>query len=366
MGEFCWLRRTICQNILDDRCTAVYSRPMAFLSLVRCLVIFAMLASAWDQARAAAPVLKVSSNKHFLVYEDGRPFFYLGDTAWELFHRLNREDTTAYLDNRASKGFTVIQAVAIAEFDGDTVPNAYGHLPLTDRDPAQPAVKDGADNDYWDHVDFIVNQAASRGLFIGFLPTWGRYWHDNLKDGKPLFTEANAEFYGEWLGRRYKDKPIIWILGGDRNLENDNQKAIIRAMARGLRKGDEGHHLITLHPNGGATRPTRITSANRSNRLSMANLFMKAIRFRLTRRTWDIRWRRMFDGRCIGTCSAARAAILMAIIPCGKCGRPSANRSITRSCRGLKRSILPAPAKCTLLATSSSPALFSIEFQTMI
>jgi len=38
----------------------------------------------------------------------------------------------AYLDNRASKGFTVIQAVAIAEFDGDTVPNAYGHLPLID------------------------------------------------------------------------------------------------------------------------------------------------------------------------------------------------------------------------------------------
>jgi len=141
--------------------------------------------------------------------------------------------------------------VAIAEFDGDSVTNAYGHLPLTDRDPAQPAVKDGADNDYWDHVDFVVNQAAARGLFIGFLPTWGRYWHDNLKDGKPLFTEANAEIYGEWLGQRFKDKTIIWILGGDRNVENDNQKAMIRAMARGLRKGDEGHHLITLHPNGG-------------------------------------------------------------------------------------------------------------------
>src|SRR5690349_9295715 len=127
----------------------------------------------------AAPArLKVSDNHRFLVYEDGRPFFYLGDTAWELFHRLNRDDAELYLKDRAAKGFTVIQAVAIAEFDGDTVPNVYGHLPLTDLDPARPATVDGSNNDYWDQVDFIVNKANDLGLYIGFLPTWGRYWHD--------------------------------------------------------------------------------------------------------------------------------------------------------------------------------------------
>ncbi len=35
--------------------------------------------------------LRVSENKRFLVHEDGTPFFWLGDTAWELLHRLNRE-----------------------------------------------------------------------------------------------------------------------------------------------------------------------------------------------------------------------------------------------------------------------------------
>ena len=49
-------------------------------------------------------------------------FFWLGDTAWELFHRLNREEADKYLKNRA-EGFTVIQAVAMAEFDGLTEPN---------------------------------------------------------------------------------------------------------------------------------------------------------------------------------------------------------------------------------------------------
>ncbi len=200
---------------------------------------------------AATPQLKVSDNHHFLVTETGAPFFWLGDTAWELFHRLNREDATRYLENRAKLGFNVVQAVAIAELDGHTDPNPYGFLPLTELDPTKPAVKDGPDNDYWDHVDFVVKKANELGITIGFLPTWGRYWHDNVKDGKPLFTAENAEVYGEWLGRRYKDAGIVWILGGDRSLDTDKQKEIIRAMARGLRKGDGGRHLITLHPPGG-------------------------------------------------------------------------------------------------------------------
>jgi len=211
--------------------------------------LFVALIAIASLAHAAAPKLKVSANKRFLVTEEGKPFFYLGDTAWELFHRLNREEADKYLEDRARKRFTVIQAVAIAELDGHTVPNAYGHLPLIDLDPAKPDVKDGSD--YWDHVDYIVTKAGSLGLFVGFLPTWGRYWHDTNQGRKPLFTAANAEVYGEWLGRRYRDAGLIWILGGDRGVDNDEQKEIIRAMARGLRKGDGGAHLITFHPPGG-------------------------------------------------------------------------------------------------------------------
>ena len=222
---------------------------LPFVASARQVIVFVCLFG--SMAAAAAPQLKVSENHRFLVYADGRPFFWLGDTAWELFHRLNREEADRYLENRARKGFTVIQAVAIAELDGHIVPNAYGHLPLVDLDPGRPAVKEGPDNDYWDHVDYIVNKAESLGMYIGFLPTWGRYWHDNVKEGKPLFTPENAAVYGEWLGRRYKDKALIWILGGDRPIENLQQKDIIRTLASGLRKGDGGVHLITFHPSGG-------------------------------------------------------------------------------------------------------------------
>ena len=92
-------------------------------------------------------MLKVSDNRRFLVYDDGKPFFYLGDTAWALFQRLDREEADYYLADRAAKGFTVIQAVILSEFDGLRVPNRYGDLPLHEADPLRP------NEAYFRHVD---------------------------------------------------------------------------------------------------------------------------------------------------------------------------------------------------------------------
>jgi hypothetical protein len=185
-----------------------------------------------------AQTLKVSENGRYLVREDGRPFFYLGDTGWDLFKSLDREETVRYLTNRAAKGFTVIQAVVT--FGELSRPNAYGETPLEGRDPTRP------NEAYFRHVDFVVDKAEELGLFIGMLPTWGNYW----AGPDAIFTPENAGVYGEFLGKRYTGKPVIWILGGDENIRNNRQHEIIEAMAMGLRKGDGGEHLITYHPRG--------------------------------------------------------------------------------------------------------------------
>jgi hypothetical protein len=192
------------------------------------------------------PQLTVSENKRFLVAAGGQPFFWLGDTAWELFHRLDRADAERYLKNRAERRFTVIQAVVLAELNGLDEPNAYGHRPLRNNDPTQP------DEDYFKHVDWIVERANALGIYVGLLPTWGDKWNQKWGVGPEIFTPANARVYGEWLGRRYKAAGIIWIVGGDRPIESDAHRAITRAMAEGLRAGDGGAHLITYHPPGGS------------------------------------------------------------------------------------------------------------------
>lgn len=191
--------------------------------------------------------LKVSDNRRFLVFEDGTPFFYLGDTAWELFHLLNKAETEIYLENRREKGFTVVQAVVLAtEHDGLNTPNAEGEKPLIDNDPTR------INEAYFRHVDWVIRKAEEKGLFIGLSPTWGDKWNKKWGPGPEIFTPENAATYGEILGKRYKDFPnIIWILGGDRPIEKDEHEEIIRAMATGLRKGDGGAHLITFHPPGG-------------------------------------------------------------------------------------------------------------------
>jgi len=194
------------------------------------------------------PFLRVSPDGRYLMHSDGRPFLWLGDTGWELFHRLTREEADYYLETRAKQGYSVIQAVVLAEMDGLRTPNAYGDLPLIDQDPTRP------NEAYFQHVDYIVNKAEQVGLFIGMLPTWGdKVPNNNPGAGPVVFTKENARVYGEFLGKRYKDKAVIWILGGDRNVDSFEALEIWNAMAEGLRNGDGGRHIITYHPRGEAS-----------------------------------------------------------------------------------------------------------------
>ena len=188
--------------------------------------------------------LKVSENNRYLVFEDGTPFFYLGCTAWELFHRLNREEIEKYLENRRQKGFTVIQAVVLAELDGLKTPNAYGEVPLINENPLTPNPR------YFEHVDWVIKKAEEKGMFIGLLPTWG----DNVSgygfrgEFHPIMQPDSAFQYGKWLGDRYQHSPnIIWIVGGDRAGGGDYY-AKWDALARGIKSVDKSH-LMTFHPN---------------------------------------------------------------------------------------------------------------------
>src|SRR5688572_1782059 len=106
--------------------------PLHRRALVATVASAALAAAAFAPLRAAEHVgpawefrhgdLKVSEDRRFLVHADGTPFLFMGDTAWELFHRLDRDDAARYLETRRRQGFTVIQAVLLAEFDGLDAP----------------------------------------------------------------------------------------------------------------------------------------------------------------------------------------------------------------------------------------------------
>jgi hypothetical protein len=184
----------------------------------------------------------VSGNKHYIL-KSNKPFFWMGDTAWELFARLNREEADKYLKTRSEQGFTVIQAVALAELDGLHEPNAYGEKPLIDDDPTKPNEK------YFEHVDYVINKAEAYHLNIALLPTWGdKLFKSSWGAGPEIFNEHNAAVYALWLAKRYKNKTnIIWILGGDRNPRDEKDIAVWRAMGKAIMKETDNKALISYH-----------------------------------------------------------------------------------------------------------------------
>ncbi|MBL0742973.1 glycoside hydrolase family 140 protein [Chryseolinea sp. Jin1] len=213
--------------------------------------------------------IKVSDNARFLATHDGKPFFWLGDTDWELFHRLTREEAEEFIAIRSEQGYNVLQVVALAEFNGIRQPNRYGDVPLNNEDPTQLLETPGTDPksayeyDYWDHVDFVIRAAAAKGMYIGLLPTWGDKVTPMWGDGPKIFNEKNAEVYGAMLAKRYaKDWNILWILGGDRpavytseregTRKNYDDRSLWKAMAKGIESVLGKQAFITYHPAGGS------------------------------------------------------------------------------------------------------------------
>lgn len=203
-----------------------------------------LLLSFVSRLRSEEPMakLRVHSNQHLLADEMGTPFFWLGDTAWEMIHRLDRDQVVRYLDTRQKQHFNVIQTVILAEFDGLNTPNAYGHTPLIENDPMRPNVQSSDSSDFWKHVDFVVDHAAKRGMRVALLPTWGEWVTPRFAKPAIFQTPSQGYQYGRFLGDRYRDRTnIVWVLGGDRpGDEAPYGRSVWQAMAEGIADGTNG------------------------------------------------------------------------------------------------------------------------------
>ena len=200
------------------------------------------------QKKAIPMGLKVNQQGRYFETINGKPFFWLGDTGWLLFKKLSREEAVAYLDNRAAKGFNVIQVMALHGLD---IVNFYGDSALVNKKIDHPALTQGNDfknslqYDYWDHVNYIIDEAAKRKIYIAFVTVWG----SAVKDGDVKPKEA--EKYAEFLVNKFEKKPnIIWMNGGD--LRGSEYKEVWETIGQTI-KSKDSLHLITFHPRGRTT-----------------------------------------------------------------------------------------------------------------
>lgn len=222
---------------------------------------------------APLPAVQVHPDGHYLQLADGRPFFWLGDTAWSLIHRTTRDECAYYLRTRARQGYTVVQVNVLGEMNGVNVPTPDGLRPFQDNDPAKP------NEAYFDHVVQVVDEAAANGLYVALLPAWGDKLTAPWGDGPRLFTLDRlpvVRAYARYLGGKLRGRTnVLWMLGGDRPALLDptrpevypnasgieagfapatDWRPIWRELAAGLAEGTGTTPVCLYHPSGG--RPT--------------------------------------------------------------------------------------------------------------
>jgi Protein of unknown function (DUF4038)/Putative collagen-binding domain of a collagenase len=207
---------------------------------------------------------------HFLAGADGSPFFWLGDTAWQLIQGTTMDECSYYLQARARQGFTVILTVVLSEMGGVKEPTATGLLPFANGDPLRP------NEEFFDRIVAMVDEAGKLGLYVALVPAWGDKLTAPWGSGPRLFRNDNLDVaaqYATYLARKLKTRTnVLWILGGDRPprltgakneyLTRQGTEAgfppdqdwtpIWRAMAAGLKAGGENTPTIVYHPQGGS------------------------------------------------------------------------------------------------------------------
>ncbi|WP_304198616.1 glycoside hydrolase family 140 protein [Flavobacterium alvei] len=190
--------------------------------------------------------LKVSKNQHYFVTEDGKPFFWLGDTGWLTFGKLDREGVNKYFEDRKAKGFNVVQVMVLHNINAV---NVYGDKALVNDDVSKPITTPGnnfnnkEEYDYWDHVDYVLDVAQKNGIYVGMVPVWGT----NVSKGDKV-SKDQATKYAKFLADRYKNRTnIIWMNGGDThgNEFKDSWNAIGSTL-----KTNNPNQLVTFHPFG--------------------------------------------------------------------------------------------------------------------
>ncbi|HEY4989538.1 MAG TPA: DUF4038 domain-containing protein, partial [Opitutaceae bacterium] len=194
---------------------------------------------------SAPPVvypLKASGSGTYLVDQNNRPFFMVGDDAWALITQLSNADVETYLADRSSRGFNVLWVAAADNISQSNAPRDFaGDAPF---DGADFTSEDAA---YWAHVDYVIQRAQAYGITLMLSPAFvGLTSSDGYLNSYGSSSPAVMTAYGAFLGNRYRNFPnIVWVLGGDADPANSTVYGNLSALATGIKAADPGH-LMTF------------------------------------------------------------------------------------------------------------------------
>jgi Protein of unknown function (DUF4038)/Putative collagen-binding domain of a collagenase len=212
--------------------------------ILRIIFIVLMIGISGANPALSRP-LEMSADGQNLIDEEGHSVAFNGCASWYLFARLNREETRDYLDKLSSDGFdALLVQLIVSEGRTGSSRNAYGEEPFRmKKDFTTP------NEAYFDHIDWVVSEALSRGFTLLITPTYLGYECGNQGWCREMIAAgpSTMENWGKWVGRRYKDfGRIIWVHAGDADANSWDALEVVNAVANGIRATDP-EHLHTAH-----------------------------------------------------------------------------------------------------------------------
>ena len=202
--------------------------------------------------------LKPSANNRYLVDQNNTPFMIVGDSPQAMVGNLSLAQAKHFMDNRVTYGVNALwvnllcDSYTACNADGTTFDGIAPFTTQGDLSTPNPA--------YFDRAAQMLDAAAARGMVVLLDPIETGGWLGVLNANG--LTKARK--YGEFLGKRFKDKPnVIWMSGNDfQSWRIKSQNDLVRAVMRGLVDADANHiqtieldYLVSASLNDRALRP---------------------------------------------------------------------------------------------------------------
>lgn len=180
--------------------------------------------------------LSVSSSGTHLVHADGKPFFWLGDTAWSGVIRGDDANWKEYLQYRRTQLFTVIQFVASnwrgAEND-EAGEQAYSSVNPLRINP-----------EFFNRIDARVKMINDHDMICAPVILWAA----KESDTGNILSEEDATALAMYIYARYDAYQTVWIPAGDGKYEGPKLEQWKRLCRKLFGFGHS--RLATIHPCG--------------------------------------------------------------------------------------------------------------------
>ena len=185
--------------------------------------------------------VRLSENRRYLVWDDGAPFFWLADTAWNGVLRADEADWTRYLETRREQDFTAVQFVSTQWRGGREVLEGARAFEGTDHIRLNPG--------FFQALDDKVAAINDHGLVAAPVALW------TLTESDPgqILTEVDAVRLVKYLVARWGAYHVVWLLGGDGRYQDEAVAARWRRIGNAVFNDpqvDRHERLVTMHPCG--------------------------------------------------------------------------------------------------------------------